>query len=125
MTTRVHDRIEHDLAGYLPKDYVIVGVYMREEHGWTAIAVEFDVAGDGETPQEAIDDANEGVLEYLALCQSEGISFEEANRPAPEDVRNMFRESLEAELSEYTRKRPGKSVQEAPKSYRGPLVVHC
>jgi hypothetical protein len=98
--------IAASLEDYVIPDYVLRGFYLLEDHGWTAIAVDFDIAGSGATPHEAIADAEEGLIHYLWMCKEDGLSFEEAIRPAPADVQDRFNQALQAELD--NRLNPGK-----------------
>lgn len=83
-----------DLAK-LPEGFFVRGVCMREAHGWTAIVLEFDIAGAGDVPTEAIADAIELVDDYLYTCFQEGLTFEQTLRPAPERFERLYRQSME------------------------------
>lgn len=53
----------------------------QEGDNWCALAQDFDVVGLGPTPEAAIANMDELLLDYLELIQAEGGSIEDALRP--------------------------------------------
>lgn len=115
--------ISRTLEDYVVPDYVFRGIYLPEAHGWTAIAVDFDIAGSGASPNEAIADAEQGLIHYLWLCREDGLSFEDAIRPAPQDVQNMFNESLQAELDDRLHLGKHRKAPAAQQHFKIPMPV--
>lgn len=58
-----------------------------EQKRWTAIALEFDIAADGDSPDDAFQHLMELVEDYISVQASEGLSFDEMLRPVPLRVR--------------------------------------
>lgn len=80
----------------IPADFFIHGLCVKEDHGWTAILLDFDVAGAGTSPHEAVRDALARLDDYLELCFDEGLEFEEAIRPAPERLQKAYQQAMKA-----------------------------
>lgn len=65
---------------------------VREQDNWQALAANFDIVGQGQTEGLALQNLQDMVVDYLAACWEDGMSFAEVQRPIP------FRERLRLEL---------------------------
>lgn len=83
----------------IPPDFFVHGVCFREDHGWTAIVIDFDVAGGGDTPRDAISDAMRCTDEYLEMCFDEGMEFEDTFRTAPQEYEQQYQQAFEESLN--------------------------
>lgn len=92
-------RLSEEHLKKIPADFFIHGVCLREDHGWTAIVIDFDVVGTGETPRDAISDAMRCTDEYLEMCLDEGFEFEDTFREAPKEYERRYQEAFEASLN--------------------------
>jgi len=85
--------------------FVFTGLLLREEHGYTALCTELDVASQGETSEEAKRNLEEAVTLYLETAIENNLPF---IRPVPEqenplvtgkkDVAEVFRLAVELGL---------------------------
>lgn len=95
MATLTTEEIVASLENYVAHGYVLRGFFLPEDYGWTAVVLNFDMAGCGKTPHEAIADAEQGLIHYLWMCREDGSSFEEAIRPTPSEAQGRFNEALQ------------------------------
>lgn len=70
-------------ADLIPVDYRMLVLIRPDNNGWTAIALPFNVAGWGITPESALKDLRMLVYEYLRMGFREGLTFDEQRRRAP------------------------------------------
>ena len=63
--------------------FFVSGVVFKENDCYTSLCLQFDIAGQGSTPIEAINNNIKGVEGYLKVCLDEGKSIKECYRPAP------------------------------------------
>jgi predicted RNase H-like HicB family nuclease len=85
--------------------FVFTGLLLGEEHGYTALCTELDVASQGETSEEARRNLEEAVTLYLETAIENNLPF---IRPVPEqenplvtrkkDVAEVFRLAVELGL---------------------------
>lgn len=73
------------------KELFISGILFREKEEWTSLCLQFDIAGQGKTPAEAIEKTLEAVSLYLKTSLDEGMALEETLRFAPFRYRLLYR----------------------------------
>jgi hypothetical protein len=61
----------------------IRGMAVREGDRWASLVLDFDIAADGDTPEEAIRRSVDMTMTYLRSCKAEGRSLADCRRPAP------------------------------------------
>lgn len=82
---------EDDFRAWLPSSGHTNVVLMRSEDRWSALFVEFNIAGLGGSEEEALEDARNLFWGYLQYCFMEGRSFQESRRPIPWRKRVKYR----------------------------------
>lgn len=69
-------------------------VARREDDHWSAVILDFTIAGRGDTPHEAVENAARLLGDYLTVSAREGLTLQEARRPAPLQLRARLRAEL-------------------------------
>lgn len=106
----------------IPDDFFIHGLCIKEDHGWTAVLLDFDVAGVGSSPPGALKNALTSLDDYLELCFDEGLSFEDALRPAPDELQRKFQRAMQAALKDATPSEPSSLPPSMPaEAFRQPI----
>lgn len=87
--------------------------FLRRQGGqWHATAIDYSIVGSGDTPEEAFHSLQAMVDEYLACCEREGLSPEEAMRPLPPRwAASMLADGLRRAARLALRRRRGHSGQ--------------
>jgi hypothetical protein len=80
--------------GWLPQGAAVRALARRYPDGhWEAVALDFSIAGVGDSPEAALGNVLELLDEYLCMSASQGLTFEEARRPLrPATLLFMFRQ---------------------------------
>lgn len=73
----------------------------REGDHWSAMIPKFTIAGRGDTPKDAIENAVQLLGDYLAECFREGLTLQQAVRPAP--LANRLRLRMQHRVSQLRR----------------------
>jgi hypothetical protein len=68
---------------------------MRDHDRWSALFVEFNVAGIGNSEEEAMEDARKLFWGYLQYCFMDGRSFEASRKPISRRLRARYRLSAQ------------------------------
>jgi len=67
-----------------PTREIRVRVVLKPEHEhWSALLPEWTIAGRGDDPRAAAQNAVELLADYLQACADDGVSIDEARRPVP------------------------------------------
>lgn len=90
-----------------PERIDVLAFVQREGDHWSALSLEYDVAGMGDSDQAAIDNMLELLADYLNLCRDEGARFADAMRPVPAHVqaRLLARAALSMLRSKFAARR--------------------
>jgi hypothetical protein len=83
-------------VGWIPEGAVVAAMARRYPDGhWEAVAPEFSIAGMGDSPEAALENALELLDEYLCLVAADGGKFQDAIRaPRGRDFLAMVVETL-------------------------------
>lgn len=97
-----------------------------EDGQWTALEMSFDIAGRGDTPEEAIHDTIALLEEYLSYGFAEGRTFEQMLRPVPRvlwlrQIASFMRKAMRSRKPARAG-RGGSSFHEEPFPIERPLV---
>lgn len=72
------------MVSKMSEDNIFVsGLIFKEDDTWTALCLDFDITGSGNTPEEAIRQNLEAIALYLETCQKEGKEIASCYRPVP------------------------------------------
>lgn len=93
-------RLPKQYIDRIPDDFFLSGILVNENDGWTAIALDFAIAGSGATKTEAVSEALNLVNDYLIVGFDEGLDIEQMKRPSPEKFWRIYEEALSQELHE-------------------------
>lgn len=109
----------------IPDGYRMPVMVMRDNNGWTAIAMPFDVAGWGESTDDAIRDVLVLVEEYLLMGFREGKTIDDQTRRAPARLwlRMIGHTILEWKGKPSKNAAARSSVVEVPITVREPALV--
>jgi len=82
-----------DFLAWLPDGGHTMIALKRERDHWSALFMEFNIAGTGNTAEEALREAKKLFWGYLQYCFMDGRTFAEARRPIPRRLRLWYRVS--------------------------------
>jgi len=82
-----------DFLAWLPDSGHTTIAIKREHDQWSALFMEFNIAGTGSTAEEALREAKKLFLGYLQYCFMDGRTFAQARRPIPKRLRLWYRAS--------------------------------
>jgi len=71
----------NNLISDWPRSIVVITWLIPEPDQWVALAEQFDIVGAGASPEAAIANMDEMLLDYFELVAEEGGSFADAHRP--------------------------------------------
>jgi len=55
----------------------------REDDHWSAVAMDYSIAGRGSSEDDAVNEMLELVSEYLRHCHADGVTLDACRRPIP------------------------------------------
>ena len=70
-----------NVASDWPQPVVVITWLIPEPEQWVALAEQFDIVGAGASPEAAIANMDELLLDYFELVAEDGGSFADAHRP--------------------------------------------
>jgi hypothetical protein len=93
---------EEEFRAWLPSSgHTNVVIMHGDDNCWSALFVEFNIAGLGRSEEEALHDARKLFWGYLQYCFMDGRSFEESRKPIPRRSRARYR--VEGQISRLKR----------------------
>lgn len=66
----------------------------REDGEWVAHALEFDLMAGGDSQEHALGEICDMIEAYFEACAEDGLTLEEAKRPAPKEYFERFDEAF-------------------------------
>lgn len=79
-----------DFRAWLPSSGHTGVIVTRNYDRWSALYVEFNIAGAGNSQVEALEDARKLFWAYLTYCFLDGRSFEASYKPIPRRLRAWY-----------------------------------
>jgi len=110
----------------VPPGFHVVMRIVPEDDQWTALEMNFDIAGRGDSPEEAIHDTIALLEEYLSYGFAEGRTFEQMLRPVPKrlwlrQIGSLARKALRSRRPSRAG-RGGASFHDEPFPIERPLI---
>ncbi len=121
-TQQFRTELTDEELAQIPRGFQILMRMVFEDDQWTALAMNFDIAGRGDTPNEAIQDTIDLLEEYLSYGFAEGRSFEEMLRPVPASI--WARQLVSQTMKIVRRGRPGRRGRSSFHDEPFPLPRH-
>lgn len=83
-----------DSAVTITESIPVEVVARPEEDHWSAVILDFSIAGRGDSPRAAIENAVTLLGDYLTVSLRDGLTVQEARRPAPRGYRTKVRAAI-------------------------------